>query len=71
MARIEITILRQGKGVRVKTHMVRDSGDSELVKDTAKKIHMALGGFVLSMVSRIFAKVDDASKAEADKNSLH
>ncbi|STV62414.1 Uncharacterised protein [Klebsiella pneumoniae] len=43
MAIIEISVSRRGKGVQVRTRMVRNDDDSELVRNTAKRIHMSLG----------------------------
>ncbi|HCB0898968.1 hypothetical protein BUE65_21030 [Klebsiella variicola] len=71
MAIIEISVSRRGKGVQVQTRMLRNDDDSELVRNTAKRIHMSLGGFIHGLVVRIFAKVENISPSPADKNNIH
>lgn len=71
MAIIEISVSRRGKGVQVRTRMVRNDDDSELVRNTAKRIHMSLGRFIHGLVVRIFAKVENISPSPADKNNIH
>ncbi|STU38660.1 Uncharacterised protein [Klebsiella pneumoniae] len=51
MAIIEISVSRRGKGVQVRTRMVRNDDDSELVRNTAKRIHMSLGEFIHGLIA--------------------
>jgi hypothetical protein len=61
MAKIEISVTRKGKGIDVQCRMIKDDSDSELVKKAARVILVSLGGFIHSILTKMFGTVKDLS----------
>lgn len=54
MAKIEISVTRKGKGIDVQCRMIKDDSDSEQVKKAARVILVSLGGFIHSILRKMF-----------------
>ena len=72
MAKIEISVTRKGKGIDVQCRMIKDDSDSEQVKKAARVILVSLGGFIHSILRKMFGTVKDFSTVpEKGKDSFH
>lgn len=72
MARIEISVTRKGKGIDVQCRMIKDTEDSEQVSKVARTIQASLGGFIHSILRKMFGTVKDFSTVpEEGKDSFH
>lgn len=72
MAKIEISVTRKGKGIDVQCRMIKDDNDSELVNKTARTIQASLGGFIHSILRKMFGTVKDLSTVPVKGNdSFH
>ncbi|HIH4738205.1 hypothetical protein [Klebsiella oxytoca] len=72
MARIEISVTRKGKGIDVQCRMIKDTEDSEQVSKVARTIQASLGGFIHSILRKMFGTVKDFSTVlEKGKDSFH
>ncbi|EPP7093704.1 TPA: hypothetical protein ACN7GF_003109 [Klebsiella pneumoniae] len=72
MAKIEISVTRKGKGIDVQCRMIKDDSDSEQVKKAARVILVSLGGFIHSIMRKMFGTVKDLSTAPVKGNdSFH
>ncbi|HCU2117779.1 TPA: hypothetical protein OUI25_001211 [Klebsiella pneumoniae] len=72
MAKIEISVTRKGKGIDVQCRMIKDANDSELVNTAARNIQASLGGFIHSILRKMFGTVKDLSTVPVkDNDSLH
>lgn len=72
MAKIEISVTRKGKGIDVQCRMIKDTEDSEQVSKVARTIQASLGGFIHSILRKMFGTVKDFSTVpEKGKDSFH
>ena len=72
MAKIEISVTRKGKGIDVQCRMIKDDSDSEQVKKAARVILVSLGGFIHSILRKMFGPVKDLSTVPVKgKDSFH
>jgi len=72
MAKIEISVTRKGKGIDVQCRMIKDAEDSEQVSKVARTIQASLGGFIHSILRKMFGTVKDLSTVPAKGNdSFH
>ncbi|HHJ4223664.1 hypothetical protein FMJ29_24710 [Klebsiella michiganensis] len=72
MAKIEISVTPKGKGIDVQCRMIKDANDSELVNKTARTIQASLGGFIHSILRKMFGAVKNLSTVPVKGNdSFH
>ncbi|HBM3102608.1 TPA: hypothetical protein LVL76_004884 [Klebsiella oxytoca] len=72
MAKIEISVTRKGKGIDVQCRMIKDAEDSEQVSKVARTIQASLGGFIHSILRKMFGTVKDLSTVPVKGNdSFH
>lgn len=70
MAKIEISVTPKGKGIDVQCRMIKDDNDSELVNKTARTIQASLGGFIHSILRKMFGTVKNLSTVPVKGNDL-
>lgn len=72
MAKVEVSVTRKGKGIDVQCRLIKEAEDSELVNKAARTIQAAMGGFIHSILTRMFGKVKDLSSVPVKGNdSFH
>ncbi|MCG2853593.1 hypothetical protein L5654_08020 [Klebsiella grimontii] len=72
MAKIEISVTPKGKGIDVQCRMIKDANDSELVNKAARTIQASMGGFIHSILTKMFGRAKDLSSVPVKGNdSFH